>query len=287
VSFDLTLRQRDGRFNETAVLDWFRARPLYEVGGPQALYGSADTGVHFIFDVGCDPEEGYDVAFMLNYFRPSYFVLEAEPEVTAFVRHFDFVVTDPQLDGMGEDNYSGAGLIASWNRSNEITLPSFLRDPVARQTPTLPTARLTALWRWNHGRKALQDSLGDRTFVPKIFILRVDGQLQTAIVWGDGMPIVLPTVDIVILHRQQIAPWRLFGRRSDQALMSWAEVTALVAPYGAPHASGALVLTYDQPPKALLNRLKSLPTTQVKPDIVSPDGVLDREIVERALAEQQ
>ena len=288
MSYDLYLRKRDGRFDEAAVLDWFRGRPLYQVESRQAIYSSADTGVYSVFDLRSSSDEDYDVHFYLNYFRPSYFVLEAEPEVTALVRTFDFIVTDPQINGMGEDHYDGQGLIASWTRSLEVTLPGFLRDPATRQNlHTLPTTRLAEIWRWNHGRRALQEEIGDHFFVPRILFLRIDGQTQTAIVWGDGIPMLLPKVDLIVVHRQQLAPWRLFGRRPNQALMSWADMTALVEPCTTPHASGALLLTYDQPPKPLADRLRSLPTLTVKPGVLAADAVLDREMVERALAVQQ
>jgi len=54
-------------------------------------------------DESLDETLDYPIAFNLNYYRPSFFVLEAEPEVTALVRQFGLVVMDPQMQGMGVD----------------------------------------------------------------------------------------------------------------------------------------------------------------------------------------
>ena len=109
MSYDLYLKARSGTLNEEHVLEYFRGRPNYVVEYRQASYENEDTGVHFMFGMHAgEPESteaAYPVAFNLNFFRPSYFICEAEPEVTAFVRQFDCVVFDPQSTGMGEGEY--------------------------------------------------------------------------------------------------------------------------------------------------------------------------------------
>src|SRR5207248_9248706 len=68
--------------------------PNYELNDAQALYSNEDSGVYFAFEFlqqDGDDEEGRDtsllpVSFNLNYFRPHAFGLEAEPELSAFVR---------------------------------------------------------------------------------------------------------------------------------------------------------------------------------------------------------
>ncbi|MBV8393334.1 MAG: hypothetical protein JOY81_09160 [Alphaproteobacteria bacterium] len=279
MSFDLYFRKRSGGFDENAFLDFFRTRPFYRVESRQAIYGNEDTGVYFVIELNESADNGHDAAFSLNYLRPSFFVREAEPEVTALVRHFDFVVTDPQIDGMGEDRYDEGGLIDSWMRSNVISVRAVLEKPSEQKTlPTLPTDRLIDIWRWNLGRKALQASLGENVFVPRIFFVRADGRVQTIFAWTDGIPTLLPRTDLVLVFRKELAPWRLFWQQPpDQALLSWADTEALVSPHVTPHTSGALLLFYKRRPKAIAAKLDGL----------TPDLVLDRELVDKALAMQK
>ena len=49
----------------------------------------------------------------MNFFRPSFFALEAEPELTLVVKEFDFTVLDPQTDGMGKGEYEPSRFL-SW-----------------------------------------------------------------------------------------------------------------------------------------------------------------------------
>ena len=87
-----------------------------------------ETGIYFHFffqtqetteDDGDEPREYFPVAFNVNYFRPSYFILEAESEIMAFVKHFDLLVSDPQCEGMGQGEYDAAKLVRGWNFGNE------------------------------------------------------------------------------------------------------------------------------------------------------------------------
>jgi hypothetical protein len=61
--------------------------------------------------------------------RPSFFVFEAESEVTRIVRELDFVVLDPQTEGMGEGEFDPSIFISGWKKSNELGYSAILRDP--------------------------------------------------------------------------------------------------------------------------------------------------------------
>ncbi len=188
MSYDLHFRKRSGIFERERTLDYFRLRPFYRVENGQAVYGNPDTGVHFVFEVQSSLDDSYDACFTLNYFRPSYFALEAEPEVTAFVHHFDWIVTDPQIEGMPLDRYDGGGFIAAWQRSSAQTLPAFLKDDSNRnRLMVLPTEELTRLWRWNLARSELQSKVGEDKFVPRVSFLARDGHPASTVVWTDGI----------------------------------------------------------------------------------------------------
>src|SRR5271157_2989471 len=109
VSYDLFLKPRTGNVTPEAFSDYFRLRRNYKVNLPQAWYENEDTGVYFVFELSSEINQNggrsYPITLSINYLRPSFFGLEAEPEVSAFVRAFDATVSDPQTNGMGEGEY--------------------------------------------------------------------------------------------------------------------------------------------------------------------------------------
>src|ERR1700748_2239128 len=120
MSYDLFFQVRDQASapDAKAVAAYFESRKNYQVSEQQAIYQNDTTGVYFVFDVG--EAEGVEmpnpapVSLNLNYFRPHIFGLEAEPEVRALVEHFNFLVSDPQVGGMGEGEYSAEGFLSGW-----------------------------------------------------------------------------------------------------------------------------------------------------------------------------
>ena len=112
MSYDLYLRPRSGPYDASALEDYFRARENYQVSERQAFYENDDTGVYFSLDLRrpCDDEEpspDYPLVFSLNYYRPSFFLLEVEAEVSRLVETFDLVVNDPQMRGRGKGITTG------------------------------------------------------------------------------------------------------------------------------------------------------------------------------------
>lgn len=126
---------------------YFRSRNHYTLEHNCACYENERTGVGFMFSYESEkPDlealkemgivfEGFDemeesdeeeipyplIAFNINYARERSFIVEAEPEVSALIKHFDLSTDDPQIEGMGRDNYSPAGLIDGWTYCNEVT----------------------------------------------------------------------------------------------------------------------------------------------------------------------
>lgn len=91
--------------------DYFKGRAHYHVEQGQAFYEHNSTGVYFSFDCNDSPAEDkdgldYNVSFTINYYRPHYFALEAEPEVRAYVDHFDSSISATQSEGMRDGPYS-------------------------------------------------------------------------------------------------------------------------------------------------------------------------------------
>jgi hypothetical protein len=277
MSYDLFFRPRGGSVDAGACRDYFTGRG-YRVEAGQAWYANEDTGVYFVFDL---PEEGADFAFNLNYFRPHFFVLEAEPEVAAFVRAFELEVSDPQIGGMGEGEYRSAGLIAGWNQGNRLACQAMLsQDRPPADVLHLPSAELERIWRWNRDRRARQQAVGDGRFVPMIMLFRMDGRAVTAAVWTDGIPLVVPPVDYLMVHRHQLAPRRLLLFRREEIIpVSWADAAPVLESHGGLDADGVVTLNYDAPPEGVAGWIRSLPSRPM-PGRVPADQVIDRELIE-------
>jgi hypothetical protein len=286
MSYDLFLWSRDGSHDRSQLLEFFRAREWYRVDEGQAWYENDDTGVYFSFDLS-EPSETEAppqlcVSLNVNYFRPSYFIAEVETEVTALVHRFDMVVFDPQEGGMGEGEYQNELLIAGWSQGNEFAFSTFLKDPKQRGSPlSMPSAELGRIWTWNRQRRALQARCGDSKFVPRICFIRLDHGVASAVVWPDGIPSVIPCVDRLIVIRKALAPRRLFRSADDRVLLTWQDALPMLKRYGSSEPNNSIVLDYDQPPEQMASFVRSLPGGNQEIALVSPDQVLDRELVEK------
>ena len=286
MSYDLYLKQRSGELSKLDFLQFFAHRQNFNVGNAQAGYGNDETGVYFGFEMRDpdpdDTEEFYPIAFNINYFRPSYFILEAEPEVSAFVEQFDLVVLDPQMHGMGEGEYSSSALISGWKYGNEFGYEAVLRDPNNRNNlSSLPSAELTRLWRWNYFRCELQIEVGDSMFVPRIMLVQIDGGSRTVAAWPDGIPVVLPYVDYVVIGRDEFAPRKWLRRQKDHIFVSWNELHPNISNYDARTNPNAVTLNYASVPHDLREYVSHLPPNSLEVVGLSPDSVLDRELVEK------
>jgi hypothetical protein len=283
VSYDLYFKPRSGVLDLHETAAYFSSRPNYEVNPTQAWYQNEETGVYFVFEMQSREEtEGTEhcpVALNINYFRPSYFIEEAEPEITAFIRMFDMVVEDPQAHGMGTGEYSAELLKTGWNHGNEFGYAAILGDPENRKNVTsLPSATLHDVWSWNFNRRRLQDDLGEK-FVPIVLFILLDGNVKTSAVWPDGIPIAVPKVDCLIVPRKELAPRRLFKRVEDRTIVALEDVLQVLEKYGTADMDGTIILDYDTPTGEIAKFIASLPPDERDIKRLVADQVLDRELV--------
>ena len=286
MSYDLWFRTRDGSSLDTqALTNYFQQRPNYQVAEGQAIYESDATGVYFIFDIG-DPGNEEDpglapLAFNLNYMRPHIFGLEAESEVRALVEQFGLLVSDPQIDGMGEGEFSTEKFLDGWNAGNEMGYRAYLKEKLAEAVFSLPTAQIEASWRWNMAKDSLQAAFGESVFVPKLFFLRHGATVKSAVAWPDGIPIAMPDADLIAIQRKDILPKRFLFTREDFVIAERAEVEVMLQEF--PLEQGAApyrLLNYEAVPESVLVCLRSLTATKEKPEAVSTDRILNAELVE-------
>ncbi len=230
MSYDLFFKPNE-RLTKEAFESYFSNRNCYRLEKNQAWYENEDTGVYFAFEWNEDDGQGdgdpaaedpYAASFNVNYYRPQIFGLEAEPEVTAFIERFDPEIFDPQTHGMGDGPYSGEGFLRGWNEGNRVAVRAMTGQPVADTPFTLPEAEIARIWRWNLGRKALEERL--QVFVPKIMLCVQNDAVKSICAWTDAIPIALPRVDVISLVRFALAPKRFFFlRRTDVCPIPWDE----------------------------------------------------------------
>jgi len=258
------------------------------VQGQQAWYQNEDTGVYFSFETNAvqgdgedaDPATGYPVSFNMNFFRPSFFALEAEPELTRVVKEFDFTVLDPQTDGMGEGEYDPSRFLSGWRTGNQFGYSAVLRDPSNRtDLSSLPASKLERIWRWNHARSEVQRQLGESVFVPRIMFFKERGSVTSAVVWSDAIPTAFPNdIETVVVYLKELAPRTLFRRKEIIASASWDAIRPLVERFGRSQGD-AVVGDYATPPKEIVTFLRGLSPRSSDLVGVSADSVLDAELV--------
>lgn len=289
MSYDLFFKPRVGSFEPSRFFEYFNGRENYKAEGNQAWYQNEDTGVYFVFELQdeAEHEEGeyFPVALNVNYFRPSFFGLEAEPEARGFVDSFNLTVSDPQTNGMGDGEYSSELFIGGWNHGNEFGYSAILSEQENREDlVSLPTDDLIRAWRWNRNRSELQRELGGSRFVPRVMFMLIGDRPVTAAVWPDGIPIAVPRVDYFFVPRKELAPRRFLRRVEDHTLVSHDEVLPVFRKFATTRFDGTLVLDYVNAPKEIKSFVEALPGNEREVTGVSADKVLDRELVQKYVA---
>ncbi len=217
--------------------DHFASRSHVTMNDEQAWYQNEDTGVYFFFALRdsaeeVDPDEpDHWALFNLNFFRPRYFTDEAAIELEAFAARFGSKVFDPQLDGMGDGDFSVEGFLRGWHAGNGVSCHRFVPSEVFPAPPVRPADELQRIWRWNYRRKAMQEELGEDVFVPRIGLYEYEGALHSCSIWTDGIPVVLPETDAVLVYRDHYAPRRLFKKKPGLSFAPWREVEPLFDGY--------------------------------------------------------
>lgn len=296
MSYDLFFHKPG--LTESQFSAYFSGRANYQMGPRQAVYENEDTGVSFMFEFGRDENdedeqeadelvsERPDASFNLNFFRPHYFALEAEPEVRAFIERFDLQISDGQVEGMGDGPFTTDGFLRGWNKGNEFAYRAFLKmEDGPEVVASLPTAELDSIWGWNYAHKQYQEKLGERVFVPRIMFLTIDSKLCSVSTWAEGIPSLLPITDGLLIGRKPTGFRRLFKRDWESCYVPFEAARRVLPsqPVASTYARPAILLDYVSPPSEIVQFIKSLkPMEQF--DGIHPSQVLNRELVERAQA---
>ncbi|MGH6860806.1 MAG: hypothetical protein ACRECY_11145, partial [Phyllobacterium sp.] len=242
--------------------NFFLARQNYNLSESEIHYQNEKTGVYFIIHMERRKHflSGGRVSqahFVINYFRPSFFGVEAEGEITALANAFCNHIDDPQLNGMGKGPYTPEGFLGGWNAGNAFTIGAILSKQEDLQPPCLPSAQLHESWDWNRTQPSRQARAGDNQFVPRILYITIGGRAHTAIAWSEGMPAILPKVDFVLVGRQAAEAngnsSYAFGRAT------WQEVTDLLTEAGCSRDAEGFDVNYAEVPAKIASFLATIP----------------------------
>lgn len=266
---------------------YFAERPNYELNNNQVLYENEDTGVYFGFDHNAEPPDDEDdvehsVVFNLNFYRPHYFALEAEPEVSSFVRHFDCSIHDPQNEGMGDGSYSTEGFLKGWNHGNEFGYSAILGGENAPDSVfSRATDELEGIWRWNFLRNERNDSIGKDIFIPRIMFAMIDGALRSFCIWPDAISTLIPQVEFLWIPREEMAPRSFFGKaKEDTCVIPFGDaLPVLESCHVDEFEFDAYELPSPNPPVSFKKFVRSLTPFAGEHSGVSIDSILNREWV--------
>lgn len=268
---------------------YFIERVLYKLENHQAWYHNPITDAYFSFEFNDrPPDEEDDIdhwsLFTINLYRPHYFILEAEPEVSAFVQRFGCSIYDPQNSGMGNGPYTPEGLLHGWSHANEFGYSAILGR--GNDTDTIharPTAELEAIWRWNYLRESRSEAREDDIFIPRILFALIGGNLSTFCVWPDAISTLIPRVDYLWIPRKHLAPKRRFRHQlEDKCLIPFDVAMEAIGSY---RTSGYELEAFELPcpvtPAALKGFVRGLQADTSSPVGIAASEVLNRELVEK------
>ncbi len=288
MSYDLFMQPRSGNITLKEFSAYFNNRPHYRVNQDEALYHNEDTDVYFSFDWDAVIEQAsegqtsgahHPLAFNMNYCRPSYFINEAEPEVTQFISEFDLLIDDPQSGTEGLGAYDPREFAESWLEGNAGSYRVLAEQNP--DMPTLPLAEQARVWEWNINRQVLQEQLAAGTYVPKISFATWRQRLVRFAVWTDGAPALIPAVDVLACVRNELAPRKLLRRRRpDIAVLEWEAALPLLEKHKVRMHEGAYDMAYINPPEEILAMFRKLTPVTRGFDGIPASQVLDRELLE-------
>lgn len=263
------------------MLQYFAARKYFSVQKGDVLYKNMDTGVYFFMKLRCARNILFQrtvvsAEFEINYYRPSYFGIEAERELSAFMAAFQPRIDDPQIHGMGEGPYSGEAFLNAWNIGNRFSIRSALsRDPDV-DIPSMPANELRTTWEWNDRRAERIDMVRDCCIVPTIMLVPIEGRLSRLVVWPMGMSILLPRADYVLVGRI------IFGEKRF-GLARWSEAQEVAGRAGFDTMKDPLEIAYFVTPPPIANWARNIPLIDPRTlRRLSPERVLDDELIAAA-----
>jgi hypothetical protein len=269
MSYNLYFKPRQGTLSEDAFWSYFEGKANYTRQGAQAIYDNENTGVYFdfLFDLSpLEEDEGpasdCPVMLTVNYMRPGFFIQEAEREVSALVKHFDFLVLDPQSDEKGPKNHQTENMIKTWHEGNQfsVSVRMSLDESSREHFFWVPRELLQSTWAWNFSIEERYANATKDLFLPRIFLGQLEEQIITFACWPDGLPSHVPKVDYLWVPRKNLAPRKFFKKQEDTTFVAWHLAEPVLMKHGQLQADGSIELGYlDKPPAEVVKFVRNLP----------------------------
>jgi hypothetical protein len=120
-------------------------------------------------------------------------------------------------------------------------------------------------------------------FVPLIFFFDVGGVVRTGVVWGDGQPVLLPAVHLVLVRRERLAPRRWFGSKGDLVFFTRKELEPILRRFRRRDGElPAYELFYETTPPDVERLIRDKQPRKKALKGVAFEYVLDQELVDQA-----
>ena len=220
MSLDLHFYKRtDSALTEEELADFLTEHIYFNTSEnpDQWMYENPETGVYFTIDHNDPLETAEDIAlfdnfddftylnftFSLNLVRPDFFGLESFPIVDQLIAELDLYVLTETEEYELPAKYERGELHQVWrNQNHGVILQQFNE----LQLDYLPAETSNAMWWHLVQREELQESLVEDVFVAGYFILKNDsnGELYTATLWPQHIPVILPPADFVIIQKEYL-----------------------------------------------------------------------------------
>jgi hypothetical protein len=230
MSYDLYFyKHKDCKTTDSEIRSYLNERFSNTGNADQFWYENEETGVYFSFeyenpdldDQTLEGFEGFDNTnwmFNINFLRPQFFGLEAFPFVERFINDLNLVVLNPQVGGdETPDKYSYEDLFENWSNINARHSSDLFKE---YELYYLDLDKSNKSWEFNQNRLALQDNIGNMTFVPGIFYFKEHktGLISTLCVWPEHISTIIPQVDYFIIQKKII---KIFGTKESSGLVSY------------------------------------------------------------------
>lgn len=271
MSYELCLTPPvQSRFSSETFQNYFTGLDNYDVDGQVASYKNETTGVSFYF-VLLEEEDGtHYVNFHINFMRPSFFILEAEPEVSKFVETYNCSVEGGYFKGEGYDKNA---FLACWYITTERACKSVLED--GGEFFNYDQETLLKHWKWNNNKEEMQFAIGEEVFVPTIKYYMIDGEIFSGIVWPDAIPILMPKVDIFIIMRFSLYSEGETPAEMAPIMCTWSDLASEIENFPTLENFDGYHMGYDEPPAALVDKIKALPGLSHPGGAVPVEQIMD------------
>lgn len=207
------------------------ASPRFD--GFDAEYANKHTGTNILFHLRAstipDVESRYSfpgfnytgLSVKIEYFRPSYFALEAATLIEAMCQEFRMYVLDPQLSPLLK-KCMAVTLVRSWEQANEKkvkearacprqTAQYSLQDPLGREDrPYMPRDKLMAWWKYTYRREEMTRRVREtpvKVYVPEWKVIRRVGhdRLLFAMTLAEGIGYIMPPCEVFLVKRNRFS----------------------------------------------------------------------------------